>query len=219
MPAPLILVVVVAVARVAAPVVIKVAIQAAKQAPKAAKKAAQQAPKAAKKTVQAAPKKAASGVKKPNTSTNKYRDKKNKKEEKKEGPCDHLKKGNGKGDYRGGAHSETSKPRNDKKDSHHMPTDAASPLPKKDGPAMQMDPKDHGKTSSNGQSAGYLDYIAHIAGLISEGKWRDAMATEIKDVRRVAKESGDQKKYNEAIKESLEYFKCLEKHKLLGKKG
>lgn len=39
------------------------------------------------------------------------------------GPCDHLRQGNGKGPYRGGAHSKTSKPLNDGKDSHHMPAD------------------------------------------------------------------------------------------------
>ena len=35
----------------------------------------------------------------------------------KKGPCDHLRQGNGTGPYRGGAHSKTSKPSNDGKDS------------------------------------------------------------------------------------------------------
>ncbi|MCU0924808.1 MAG: hypothetical protein MUF44_01855 [Hydrogenophaga sp.] len=212
MPFPLIAVVV-AVVRVAAPIVIRVAIQAAKQAPKVGKGVVKQAPQATKQAVKK------NGPKKGNTPVNKYKDKAKKKEKKPKGPCDHLKKGNGKGDYRGGAHSETTKPRRDGKDSHHMPTDKASPLVKKDGPAIQMNPKDHGKTSSNGQSAGYADYIADIAGLLNEGKWRDAMAVEVKDVRRVAREIGDPKKYNEAIKEALAYFKCLEKHGILNKKG
>lgn len=34
-------------------------------------------------------------------------------------------------------------------------------------------------------------------------------------MRRVAKESGDQRKYNEATKEMAAYFNCLEKHGLL----
>jgi uncharacterized Zn-binding protein involved in type VI secretion len=50
------------------------------------------------------------------------------------GPCDHLRQGNGKGLYRSGAHSKTSKPVNDGKDSHHMPARQASPLAENDGP-------------------------------------------------------------------------------------
>lgn len=41
------------------------------------------------------------------------------------------------------------------------------------------------------------------------------MAIEIMDVRRVAAEAGDLKKYNEAIQEMLEYYKCIEKNNLL----
>ena len=191
-----------------APVVIKVVLpkalpQVVKQIPKPAKEAAKQVPKTAK-----------GAPTKPNTPLNKYKDKAKKK--KKKGPCDHLKRGKGKGDYRGGAHSETTKPKNDGKDSHHMPSDKASPLPKKDGPAIQMDPADHKETSSNGNQGNEgKKYRDGIKEKISKGKWRDAMATEVKDARRVARESGNPKKYNEAIKESLAYFKCLEKHGLL----
>ena len=132
------------------------------------------------------------------------------------GPCDHLKQGSGKGPYRGGAHSKTSKPANDGKDSHHIPAKDANPqLHPNDGPAIQMDPKDHAKTSSNGQMAGSLEYRESIADLIDSGKLRDAIAKEVKDVRRVAKEIKDPKKYNEALQEMLEYFKCLERHGLI----
>ncbi|WP_267875872.1 hypothetical protein [Massilia sp. CCM 8734] len=41
------------------------------------------------------------------------------------------------------------------------------------------------------------------------------MRIEIDDVRRVAREAGDPKRYNEAMHEMLEYFKCLEKNGLL----
>lgn len=41
------------------------------------------------------------------------------------------------------------------------------------------------------------------------------MKKEIKDIRDIAKEAGDPKRYNEAIPEMLEYFRCLEKHGLL----
>ena len=216
MPLPLIPIIV-AVVRLAAPVVINTVVkQVIKQAPKVAKEVAKQAPKAAKEAVKAAPKKAASGPKKGNTPLNKYKDKA-KKEKKKKGPCDHLKKGQGKGDYRGGAHSETSKPRNDGKDSHHMPADDASPLPKKEGPAIQMDPKDHRLTKSNGSQPRSAGYRAGIEALLKDGKWRDAMAKEIKDIRRIQKLGKTPKKYNEAMREMLSYFKCLEQHELLPK--
>lgn len=134
------------------------------------------------------------------------------------GPCDHLKQGSGKGPYRGGAHSKTSKPANDEKDSHHMPADDSSPLPKKDGPAIQMDPTDHHKTSSNGRNGTEgEEYREMIANLLKDGKWREAMAVEIKDIREIAKAIGDPRKYNEAMLEMLEYFKCLAKNKLLPK--
>ncbi|WP_232729660.1 hypothetical protein [Herbaspirillum huttiense] len=68
------------------------------------------------------------------------------------GPCDHLRQGNGKGPYRGGAHGKTSKPTKDGKDSHHMPADDVSPLKRNEGPAIQMDPEDHKDTSSNGSN-------------------------------------------------------------------
>lgn len=135
--------------------------------------------------------------------------------ERKPGPCDHLRQGNGKGPYRGGAHSKTSKPRNDQRDSHHMPAKDASPLSHDDGPAIQMSPRDHARTSSNGQMPGSVDYREAIAEMIEAGEWRNAMAKEVRDVRRVAREAGTPTKYNEAMLEMLEYFKCLEKNGLL----
>ena len=132
------------------------------------------------------------------------------------GPCDHLKKGDGSGPYRGGAHSETSKPLNDGKDSHHMPAKDSSPLPVNDGPAIQMDPTDHRITASNGnQGLKGIKYRDKLDTLIAQGKWREAMALEISDVRKIARKSGDARKYNEAMLEMLEYFKCLGKNGLL----
>lgn len=132
------------------------------------------------------------------------------------GPCDHLRQGSGTGPYRGGAHSKTSKPRNDMKDSHHMPSDAISPLHKNDGPAIQMDQSDHSLTTSHG-SKGLQGraYRKMIEDLLNNGDWRKALSIEIKDVRRIAKALGDQTKYNEATLEMLEYFKCLERNGLL----
>jgi hypothetical protein len=134
---------------------------------------------------------------------------------KKPGPCDHLKQGNGKGPYRGGAHSKTSKPVGDGKDSHHAPADDVSPIKRSEGPAIQMHPDDHAKTSSNGSSLDAVKYRQLIEKLLKDGKWREAMAIEIKDIRDVAKAAKDPRRYNEAAQEMLEYFKCLEKNGLL----
>ena len=140
-----------------------------------------------------------------------------KKKKKEPGPCDHLRQGNGKGPYRGGAHSKTSKPANDGKDSHHMPADDVSPLRTNDGPAIQMDPPDHKLTKSNGSQPGSARYRQAIATLLEDGKWREAMVKEIKDIRRIGRLIGSPRKYNEASLEMLEYFKCLEKNGLLPK--
>jgi uncharacterized Zn-binding protein involved in type VI secretion len=108
------------------------------------------------------------------------------------GPCDHLRQGSGTGPYRGGAHSKTSQPVNDGKDSHHAPAKDASPLPHADGPAIQMDPADHRRTTSNGNNGKQgAAYRKMLEGLLKEGKWREAMAIEIKDIRRIARELGD----------------------------
>jgi hypothetical protein len=132
------------------------------------------------------------------------------------GPCDHLKKGKGEGPYRGGAHSETNKPINDGKDSHHMPAKDSSPLEPGQGPAIQMEPKDHRMTASNGtQGLKGAKYRDQLAGLIAQGMWREAILMEIRDIRKIARKTGDSKKYNEAMLEMLEYFRCLEKNGLL----
>jgi hypothetical protein len=117
-----------------------------------------------------------------------------------------------KGPFRGGSHADLSGPksRGDGLDSHHMPDrHADSSVRPNDGPAIQMDPSDHHATSSNGRhGAEAARYRAETARMIREGRYRDAMAREINDVRRAAgKVSGDVTKYNEAIQEMLEYAK------------
>jgi len=115
-----------------------------------------------------------------------------------------------KGPYRGGSHRDMSgaQTRGDGLDSHHMPSRDADPSTNvDDGPAIQMDLPDHYATSSNGrQGAAGARYRAETARLIQEGRYRDAMAREIKDVRRAADEvSNDPRKYYEAIREMLDY--------------
>ena len=138
-----------------------------------------------------------------------------KKDKSRKGPCDHLKKGNaqGRGDYRGGSYGGTKK---SGVESHHAPASSSSPLRKSQGPSVQMEPPDHWDTSSHGRNgtAG-VRYRKAIADLVAKGKWREAMAAEIKDIRRIANEADDSRKYNEAISEMLKYFKCLENNKLL----
>ena len=114
------------------------------------------------------------------------------------------------GPYRGGSHADMSGPRTrrDGLDSHHMPDRHATPtVDPNDGPAIQMDPLDHFATSSNGRHGeSSRIWRDETAQMIREGRYRDAMAREIRDVRRAAKKvSSDPRKYNEAIQEMLEY--------------
>jgi hypothetical protein len=90
-----------------------------------------------------------------------------------------------------------------------------SPLPRKDGPAIQMDPADHRETLSNGSGIENKQFRKMVEGLLNKREWRKALALEIRDVRKIAREAGDPRKYNEAMKEMLEYFKCLEANGLL----
>ncbi|CAG0936462.1 tRNA(Glu)-specific nuclease WapA [Thermoflexales bacterium] len=107
--------------------------------------------------------------------------------------------------YRGGPHNETTKPPNDKLESHHMPAKASSPIPEGKGPAIQMEPSEHRLTSSHGtRGASATAYRKQIKDLIDQGRWREAMALEIRDVRRA---TGT--KYNQAMREMLEYAKKL----------
>ena len=116
-------------------------------------------------------------------------------------------------EYRGGPHGETSKPKNDGLESHHMPAKAVSGIKAKEGvsaidrgPAIQMAPLDHARTSSNGKMAGSRKYRTEIETMIEVGDFRGAMAKEIRDVRRAAQEvSGDRTKYNQAMMQMLVY--------------
>ncbi len=106
--------------------------------------------------------------------------------------------------FRGEPHSGTKKPIGDMRDSHHMPARSVSPLDPEVGPAIQMDRPDHALTSSVGTTPEAMEYRATIKALLGEGKWREAMLLEIRDVRRVAGV-----KYNQAIREMLQYAKAL----------
>ena len=82
-------------------------------------------------------------------------------------PCALLNRGTGKGKYRGGSHEEMTKPKDDGKDSHHIPAKSNYPSwPKPPRtydkwPAIQMDAKDHKGTFSYGGNKAYSNAQAY----------------------------------------------------------
>lgn len=128
-------------------------------------------------------------------------------------PCAHLRKGNGPGKYRGGAHGETKGPTGDGLDSHHMPAKQGYPESAYDDlPAIQMDPADHRNTQSYGGRG--KQWREDQRQLMDQGKYGEALQNEIDDARRVAREAGDPNKYDQAIKEMQAYAECRKKHGL-----
>jgi hypothetical protein len=67
-----------------------------------------------------------------------------------------------------------------------------------------MEQAEHALTSSYGNSAAAQGYRQEIGALIQQGRWRDAMAQEIRDVRRIAGS-----KYNQAVQQMLEYGRSI----------
>jgi len=104
--------------------------------------------------------------------------------------------------FRGGAHTNVQAPGIE---SHHMPAKSVSGLGEPNGPAIQMTPADHARTMSNGKMQGSGEYREMIGDMISGGDMRGAIATEIRDVRRVAREAGDPRRYNGAMREMMDY--------------
>ncbi|MFC1783308.1 RHS repeat domain-containing protein [Planctomycetota bacterium] len=110
-----------------------------------------------------------------------------------------------KGNFRGGPHGLTKGPKGDMLDSHHMPAKSTYDMDEDLMPAIQMDRLDHKNTRSYGYGSEAIEYREALSELIGEGDFRDAMAMDILDVRRVAREGGNPRKYNEAIREMLNY--------------
>ena len=111
---------------------------------------------------------------------------------------------------RGGRHGKTKLPWGDGLESHHLPPKSVNGLHPDAGPAIQMTRGDHLLTSSHGSRAGSAGYRSHIEDLLNQGRVREAMAIEIRDVRRAALEgSGDMRKYNNALKEMLENARSI----------
>ncbi|HVF51083.1 MAG TPA: hypothetical protein VNA19_13395 [Pyrinomonadaceae bacterium] len=87
---------------------------------------------------------------------------------------------------------------------HHTPADSISPLSRDKGPGFRMEKKDHYKTASWGSSKEAKAYRAAQKKLIDEGRFRQAIEMDIKDVR-----SKFGNKYDTGIKEMLEYVETL----------
>jgi hypothetical protein len=126
-------------------------------------------------------------------------------------PCAHLGCGIPGAAYRGGAHGCMALPTGDGKDSHHMPADSVSPVPRSMGPSIQMDPADHRMTASYGGRVNGPTYAAQRAAL-SRGQSYAAFLMDVADAKRVAALSGDPSKYDGAIAQATLYASCLKKH-------
>ena len=110
--------------------------------------------------------------------------------------------------YTGGAHSETSKPANDGLDSHHCPAKncyQGAPISNEQGPAIKMEPSDHAKTASYGNSKEAREYRLIQQKLLQEGKLQEAIEMDVKDIR-----SKFGSKYDKAINQMLDYSKTLD---------
>ncbi|WP_156398789.1 hypothetical protein [Methylobacterium sp. Leaf469] len=143
-------------------------------------------------------------------------------------PCAHLAKGDreGEGSYRGGSYRGAPGSLENEIESHHTPAKSAYPdeLADKVGginrmPSIQMDRDDHRETSSHGwQGADGDIYRQQQRDLMESGHYRDAVAKDLRDVRNIARNEGDPRKYNRAMLESAAYRRCLEKHGLIPRK-
>ncbi len=97
-------------------------------------------------------------------------------------------------------------PVGDQLESHHLPDRWPDPgTTVGDGSAIQMVPKHHQQTSSWGSGTAARAYAQETAELIAAGRYRGAMAREIRDVRKVARRFGDIRYYNRALRQMLDY--------------
>jgi RHS repeat-associated protein len=80
-------------------------------------------------------------------------------------------------------------------------------------PAIEMDYFDHLRTKTHGSAfwkgpesiREYQVYREEIRSMVASGKLRKALALEVRDVRQIARRSGDPRKYNVALREMLQY--------------
>ena len=119
--------------------------------------------------------------------------------------CSALANGIPSAPYRGGAHVFMQESgREPAVQSHHMPPNAVSPLPKDMGPAIQMDTKDHYATPSFGQKV-FSPFMKSQGNLANKGQFMTAFAVDA-----AAVEEKYPGKYTSAIAQALAYAKCLQ---------
>jgi hypothetical protein len=93
---------------------------------------------------------------------------------------------------------------------HHMPAASVSTLSQALGPAIWMETADHMKTASHGTLGGIgVKYRMRQAALIEQGRFDEALQMDIDDIR-----SKFGKKYDEGIRQMLEYYKTIPRWKL-----
>lgn len=132
-------------------------------------------------------------------------------------PCAYLACGIPGSTYRGGAHgcmTGTPETLGDELDSHHMPADSKSPLPRPVGPAIQMDPVDHRLTASYGGGVNGPGYALQN-GFLARGQTYSAFLADVLDARRVATFQGDPTKYDAAIAQATAYAECLKRNGIM----
>ncbi|MEK3974700.1 LXG domain-containing protein [Psychrobacillus sp. FSL K6-1267] len=89
---------------------------------------------------------------------------------------------------------------------HHMPANSVSPISRGNGPGVRMETIDHRQTASWGNSREARAYRAQQKSLIEQGKLNEAQNMDINDLRN---KFGN--KYDEGIRQMLEYTKRLNK--------
>lgn len=73
-----------------------------------------------------------------------------------------------------------------------------------DGPAIKMSKGDHEKTKSYGRGGSAREYQKNQRRLIEQGRYREAMENDIKDIR-----DNFGGKYDDAIEQALDYARCM----------
>jgi len=106
--------------------------------------------------------------------------------------------------FRGGKHGDMKLPKGDGLDSNHSPADAISLFRRDDGPAFQMEPRDHRRMSSTGSSKEAKAWRQKQQFLIAQGKLREAVQMDIDEARRLFGE-----KYDAAIQGMLDYISSI----------
>ncbi|MEK4245284.1 hypothetical protein MKZ20_08060 [Psychrobacillus sp. FSL K6-2684] len=87
-----------------------------------------------------------------------------------------------------------------------MPANSVSPISRGNGPGVRMETIDHRQTASWGNSREARAYRAQQKSLIEQGKLNEAQNMDINDLRN---KFGN--KYDEGIRQMLEYTKRLNK--------